>query len=175
MPHNTIIVTDENIHKIISSEIRKYGRYVDLNHINVSQVTNMCGLFFRSEFNGNISNWDTSNVKDMKTLFYGSEFNGDISNWDVSNVTNMRSIFGYSIFNRDISRWDVSSVENMSNMFVASEFNGDISDWKLSPNLFITQDLHNVFEKSHNIKIQNEAIKLKLSLCNHHQKTAQSL
>ena len=47
----------------------------------------------------------------MRGVFYRSKFNGDISNWNVSNVKNMRSMFLYSKFNSDISNWDVSNVE----------------------------------------------------------------
>ena len=39
----------------------------------------------------------------MTKLFYGSEFNGDISNWNVSNVDNMNKMFAYSKFNGNIS------------------------------------------------------------------------
>ena len=41
-------------------------------------------LFHKSEFNGDISNWNVSNVKDMSSMFETSKFNGDISEWDVS-------------------------------------------------------------------------------------------
>ena len=47
-----------------------------------------------SNFNSDISNWDTSNVTDMSYMFfYASNFNGDISNWDISNVTDMEGMF----------------------------------------------------------------------------------
>ena len=47
----------------------------------------MRGVFYRSKFNGDISNWNVSNVKNMKYMFEFSIFNNDISNWNVSNVT----------------------------------------------------------------------------------------
>ena len=50
-------------------------------------------MFFDSEFNGDISKWDVSNVTDMEGMFRFSKFNGDLSNWDVSNVTNSANIF----------------------------------------------------------------------------------
>jgi len=53
-------------------------------------------MFYRSQFNGDISNWDVSNVTDMKQMFYRSQFNGDISKWDVSNVTQMFEMFNNS-------------------------------------------------------------------------------
>ena len=40
----------------------------------------------------------------MSRLFYNSNFNGDISEWDVSNVKYMDYMFNNSIFNRDISK-----------------------------------------------------------------------
>ena len=57
--------------------------------------------------------------------FCKSEFNGDISNWDMSNVENMYRMFGDSKFNGDISKWNVSIVKDMNWMFNESQFNGD--------------------------------------------------
>jgi surface protein len=44
----------------------------------------------------------------MDHMFYGSQFNGDISNWNVSYVTNMVNIFNESKFKGYISNWDIS-------------------------------------------------------------------
>ena len=100
-----IIATNDTLKDIISQEIRKYGTNADLNHIDVSNVTDMSYMFENSEFNGDISNWNVSNVTNMSFMFNNSKFNGDISNWDVSNVTNMSFMFGNSEFNGDISKW----------------------------------------------------------------------
>ena len=43
-------------------------------------------MFFRSQFSGDISQWNTSNVEYMEYIFSGSKFTGDISQWDLSNV-----------------------------------------------------------------------------------------
>ena len=53
----TIIATNETIRKIVDSEIERLGNNADLNHIDVSQVTDMRRLFEDSEFNGDISKW----------------------------------------------------------------------------------------------------------------------
>ena len=44
-------------------------------------------MFYRTEFDGDISEWDVSSVTDMKYMFSYSKFDGDISGWDVSEVT----------------------------------------------------------------------------------------
>src|SRR5690554_723613 len=127
-----IVANNDNIKKIVNSEIERLGYKADLNHIDVNQVTDMNGLFRWSNFNGDISKWDVSNVEYMNWMFSNSKFNGDISQWDVSNVENMGGMFYNSSFNQDISNWDVSKVKNMDRMFYYSKFNQDISKWNVS-------------------------------------------
>ena len=119
-----IKATDKNIKDKVKQEIEKLGTNADLNHIDVSAVTDMSFIFYENEFHGDVSKWDVSNVTDMNYMFATSEFNGDISNWNVSNVKNMNSMFYESGFNQDISNWDVSNVRDMSSMFVGSSFSG---------------------------------------------------
>ena len=129
---STIICDDTNIRAIVAEEIETQGASADLNHLDVSGVTDLSGLFSDSQFNGDISGWDVSNVVDMNHLFDGTPFDGDISRWDVSSVADMSNMFWASQFNGDISGWDVSAVTNMHHMFVDSVFNGDISSWNVS-------------------------------------------
>ena len=99
---------------------------------DVSNVTDMSGMFSESSFNQDISSWDVSNVTDMSSMFSDSPFNQDISSWNVSNVTDMGAMFSCSPFNQDISSWDVSKVTDMRWMFSDSDFNQDISSWDVS-------------------------------------------
>ena len=55
---NTVVAKDRaHLKQIIALEIERNGNNVDLNHIDVSKVTDMGRMFYKSQFNGDISNW----------------------------------------------------------------------------------------------------------------------
>ena len=117
--YNYFPETKEELQDIIKQRIKAEGNKVDLNDIDVSQITDMSKLFYGTDFNGDISSWDVSNVTNMRNMFYRCEaFNQDISSWNVSKVNNMICMFcDCGAFNQDISSWDVSKVKSRTLIF----------------------------------------------------------
>jgi surface protein len=113
---------------------------VPFNNIVTTFMTDMSNLFANvTEFNSDISSWDTSRVTNMSYMFYNMKFNSPINHWNTTNVTNMMSMFlGAFRFNQDIgyypsvstTAWNTSKVIRMDNMFNgAYAFNQNIGNW----------------------------------------------
>ncbi len=105
----------------------------DISHWDTTDVTTFNLMFFgASAFNQNIGFWNTTNVTDTRGMFQNAAaFNHNIGDWDTSNVTLMGSMFrGAEAFNQNIGGWDTAEVTDMGNMFRdAALFNQDLSGW----------------------------------------------
>jgi len=103
---------------------------------DLTLITDMSYMFgFATNFNWNISWWDTSSVINMSYMFYNdASFNQNINSWDTSSVINMSFMFSSaSSFNQNINSWDTSSVTDISRMFMsATSFNQPLNLWNIS-------------------------------------------
>ena len=72
------------LRRLINQRIEEQGPNCDLNDIDVSGITNMSHLFYRSKFNGDISKWNTSRVVSMCKIFSGmtGRLTNKLTNWD---------------------------------------------------------------------------------------------
>jgi surface protein len=123
----------------------------DLRTLNVSNITNMQGLFFRSTSVGpQIEGWDVSKVTNVEQMFGDSRFNRPFDGCNWASLTSMFRMFAAvatssvqngTSFNQPINNWNVSNVTNMSQMFalVRNEnagsfvnFNQPIGNWDVS-------------------------------------------
>lgn len=136
-------ITNENIKELVQAYLDggSFPEGLDdldetpIDEWDVSQVTNMSGLFNDRDFDEDINNWDVSNVTDMSSMFANAdEFNQPIGDWNVSNVANMEHMFqGADKFNQPIGDWIVSYDANVDGMFnSATAFNQDLTNWRLA-------------------------------------------
>ena len=121
----------------------KLSNIGNLSELDTSNVTNMRGMFYQSEIEGDINSlksWDVSNVTNMQNMFSYSKFTGNLdglASWNTKKVTDMSGLFNNSKFNSDINglkKWDVSNVTNMQSIFAYSNFTGTLEalkDWKV--------------------------------------------
>ncbi|EHZ2727037.1 BspA family leucine-rich repeat surface protein [Vibrio parahaemolyticus] len=100
----------------------------DVTNVNTSCITDFSYLFEGelSDFNQNISNWDTSNGKNFAGMFSSTRlFNHDIGNWNTSNGENFTNMFsGALAFNQNLNNWNTSSSKS-SDYF---NYNSALSD-----------------------------------------------
>jgi surface protein len=168
-------VAVNNFYKTIPVTIQQFGSiplsragsvFINLAQLTISPTTIpvilpttlFSSLFFGcTNFNSNISAWDTTNVTAMDRMFQSatafnqpigtwntsavrfmsnmfnsaSAFNSDISGWNTGAVTTMAGMFqSATVFNQPIGTWNTAAVESMDSMFrVAQAFNQPIGDW----------------------------------------------
>ena len=122
----------EHLKEMVRFEMNAHGNACDLNHIDVSGITDFTMLFASSMFQGNVSRWNVGQGRTFQGMFEGSHFNGDVSNWDMGCAERLENMFANGLFAGDVSRWNVKNVSNVAGMFLNAPFDGDLSAWQLS-------------------------------------------
>jgi len=102
-------------------------------NLDVSKLAVSQGMFFNdSNFNGNLSGWNTANITSMGTMFNNCQsFTGtSITGWNTSNVTNMGSTFyRATAMNANLSGWNTTKVTNFVQTFREAG-NPNIMGWR---------------------------------------------
>ena len=148
---------NDNIYNIVIAEVHKQSdngqtrlHPINLNHIDVSEVTDMCCLF--DAINDkvtlryiDISDWNVSNVDRMRWMFSDCKelvSVGDLSNWDIRKLTNAEGMFKHCkklTYVGDISKWNPESLRDygVTAMFIGCRKLrgnvGNLSKWNVSP------------------------------------------
>jgi surface protein len=127
-----------------------------------------------TNFNQNLSTWNTSKVTNLAYMFAGTNLSGrgtlspgnghDFNNggvggatgtlpWDTSNVTNMAFMFDNNwAFNQNIGTWNTNKVANMSAMFRDTDsFDHNISTWNVSVLTNVTNMFVSAFAFNQNL------------------------
>lgn len=125
-------------------------------------VTNMSFMFYgATNFNQNISTWNTSNVTNFRSMFQNAtNFNQPIGTWDTSKATSLREMFyGADSFNQPLGTWNTALVQNMSGMFrSATQFNQDLSAWNTSRVTAMNQMFYSARNFNGNISTWNTSL-----------------
>lgn len=130
-----VATSPEHLRALVIEAIAEHGPACDLNHLDVSGLTNMAGIFQDLPFNGDISGWDTGRVENMACLFQDSAFAGDISQWNTSSLRNTTRMFKNSVFNGDLQAWNMRKCRSLIGMFQNAAFDGSIESWGLCGDL----------------------------------------
>jgi len=114
----------------------------DLSNWDISNVTTIASLFYGcSNFTGGtwLNNWVfNSGLTQLDGLFFGTQINTPLNNWQTGNIQSFYNLFGQTPFNQDISMWDITGTyQNAFRYGVLDMFNGasnfdqDLSAWDM--------------------------------------------
>ena len=142
----------EQLIEYLESEIKKQGKNVVIQNLDVSLIEDLSELFrdIADEVESlNLSGWKTSGVKDMSEMFKWLDGlkSLDVSGWDTSNVENMNSMFYFCrrLKSLDLSDWNTSNVRDILGMFhcCLSLKSLNLPEWDTSR----AKDMGNMFQK----------------------------
>ena len=133
----------EELSNLIKTIINVRGNECSLNDIDVSNIHSFCfdsnffgliGIFYRSDFDGDISGWDMSNASYTNYMFMSSNFTGENGIFKITkncHIVEAIGMFMDSEFNTNIDDWEINEDCNMRNMFDYTPLkeNDKLPDW----------------------------------------------
>jgi hypothetical protein len=94
-----------HLQRLIQYAVACNGLDCDLNHIDVSDITDMSGSFRETQFNGDVSRWNVGRVTQMQHMFSGAIFCGYLGCWEPKNETAWSDAFVGSKFMMEPLQW----------------------------------------------------------------------
>jgi len=134
-------INDDNIRDLLEeyfTSIEGGGepRYARLNNWDVSNVTNMSGLFMYNELlTEPLNNWRVYNVTNMSSMFDGcTNFNQPLDDWydRINNVNNMMGMFANTrSFLQDLHTWNIPRERrvDVTHIFANSRMQDNLDFW----------------------------------------------
>ena len=112
---------------------------------DVSNVHTMTRAFAYSTFNGlGVQHWSTSSLKNANFIFYKSEFDANVSSWDTSKVVTFASLFRETPMNHSVAKWNISSVTSMNRMFYGASAYCESWPWEGVG----ARDIHQIYDQA---------------------------
>lgn len=111
--------SNSELRNIILTEVEKNGPNVDLNYIDVSEITDMNNMFKDIDFYGDISEWDMSHVLYANEMFSKcTSFCCDLSKWNLSSlIEGARMFYACRFLDCDMSNWGLDELKTSTQMF----------------------------------------------------------
>ncbi len=81
MPKIIIAENKADLRECIKEALYLQGADCDLNHIDISKVTDLSNLFADCTGQPDVSHWEVGHVRDMSGLFVRADYCGDLSAW----------------------------------------------------------------------------------------------